>query len=188
MKIGVDIDGVLIDFEERLRVRASLFDFNELKNDKILKDCYWVQDRYGWGEKEWGAFSEKYLVQLTKESHFKPCAVEVLNMLKKEGHELVVISTRGTEYEEMVTVVQNMINNHDLHFDKIYWKLSNKIETCKNEKVDIMIDDNPTICENLSKEGIKTLYFRNIYGDKLKENEFLEEVHDWGEIYRKINL
>lgn len=31
MKIGVDIDGVLIDFEERLRYRAAIFDYTERK-------------------------------------------------------------------------------------------------------------------------------------------------------------
>lgn len=36
MKIGVDIDRVLIVFEERLRFRASMFDYIEIKNYILL--------------------------------------------------------------------------------------------------------------------------------------------------------
>ena len=50
-----------------------------------------------------------------------------------------------------------------------------------------MIDDNPVICEKLSKNHIKTLYFRNVYGKKLKEEMYLKEVCDWGDIYREIS-
>ena len=124
MKIGVDIDGVLIDFEERLRYKAAIFDYTERKNTlSKSNDCYWVQDK---------------------------------------------------------------INEYKIEFDKYYWRCPNKLENCLNENIDIMIDDNPNTCENLSKHGVKTFYFRNIYGIQLKENQNLIEVHDWGEIYRNI--
>lgn len=49
-----------------------------------------------------------------------------------------------------------------------------------------MIDDNPNICQKLSNNKIRTIYFRNVYGKKLEENKYLKEVNNWGEIYRHI--
>ena len=59
MKIGVDIDGVLIDFEERLRYRAAIFDYTERKNTLLKSnDYYWVQDEYEWSPDEWDIFKK----------------------------------------------------------------------------------------------------------------------------------
>lgn len=188
MKIGVDIDGVLIDFEERLKYQATMFDFNERKGDLLKEnDSYWVQEKYGWSEEQWNRFSNKYLIQLTRESCLKPGAEEVLNLLKRERHELIIISARGREFEEMISLVEDKIRKHGICFDKYYWKTPDKLQVCIDENIDIMIDDNSTICEKLSKNSIKTFYFRNIYGKQLNENMYLKEVHDWGEVYREIN-
>lgn len=187
MKIGIDIDGVLIDFEERLRCKAEIYNYIERKNvNKNNDKCYWVQDKYGWSEEEWSFFKEKYLIELTKESYIKPGAKEILDLLKKEGNELIVISARGINYLEMITLVEEKIKENNILFDKFYWKAADKLEICKNEKIDIMIDDNPDTCEKLSQNNIKTLYFRNIYGKVLTENSYLREVYDWGNVYRVI--
>ena len=187
MKVGIDIDGVLIDFEERLRYSVSMFDYTQRKNSlKKVNDSYWIQEQYGWSKEQWEKFSKKYLIQLTKESCLKPGAEEVLKLLKEEGNELIIISARGTEFEEMITLVKEKINKYNIKFDKLYWKLTDKLSICLDENIDIMIDDNPMTCEKLSKNCIKTFYFRNIYGKQLEENNYLKEVHNWAEIYKEI--
>ena len=35
MNIGIDVDGVLIDFEERFRYKAEVFDYIERNNNEI---------------------------------------------------------------------------------------------------------------------------------------------------------
>lgn len=188
MKIGVDIDGVLIDFEERMRYSASMFNYNERKSNlSKVTDNYWVQEQYGWSKEQWESFSNKYLIQLTKESCLKPGAEEILKLLKQEKNELIVISARGSEFEEMITLVQEKINKYNIEFDKLYWKSTDKLQICIDEKIDIMIDDNPITCKKLSENNIRTFYFRNIYGKKLKENNYLKEVHDWSEVYKEIH-
>lgn len=188
MKIGVDIDGVLIDFEERFRCKASIFDFYERKGIlSKLNDNYWIEEKYGWSQEQYDRFAKKYLIQLTKESILRPGAEEVLKLLKKEGHELIVISARGTESEEMITLVKEKINKSNIEFDNYYWKTPDKLQVCFDEKIDIMIDDNPITCEKLAKNHIKTFYFKNTYGKDLKEDIYLKEVCDWGDIYRKIS-
>ena len=50
-----------------------------------------------------------------------------------------------------------------------------------------MIDDYHKNCKQTSDAKIKTLYFREYPNYELEENEYLKEVHNWGEIYRYIH-
>ena len=61
MKIGIDVDGVLIDFEERLKCQAEIFDIIEINNNRPKdENCYWVQLRNRWTENEWDVFSRNH--------------------------------------------------------------------------------------------------------------------------------
>ena len=82
-----------------------------------------------------GYIQKKYLLELTKESCLRPGAEEILKLLKNEKNELIVISARGIEFEEMVTLVQEKINEYKIEFDKYYWKCPNKLEICLNENI-----------------------------------------------------
>lgn len=188
MNIGIDVDGVLIDFEERFRYKAETYDYLERKNN-IIKDIdsYIIEERYNWNENDWQMFADKYLIELTKDSNIIPGAKEIINMLKSDGHKLFIISARGTEHEDMITIIKEKFKKENIVFDKYYWKIMNKLDVIKKEKIDIMIDDNPNTCQKISDNNIKTMYFRNIYGRKLEENKYLKEVKNWGEVYRYIN-
>ena len=53
MNIGIDVDGVLIDFEERFRYKAEIFDYLERKNKKIKdKESYILEEKYNWSEND----------------------------------------------------------------------------------------------------------------------------------------
>lgn len=187
MNIGIDVDGVLLDFEERFRYKAEIFDYLEKKNNKVKdKESYIIEEKYNWSEYDWNIFANKYLINLSKDSNIIPGVKEVINLLKIDGHKLFIISARGTEFEDMITIVSEKFEKENLKFDKYYWKTKNKLEIIQKEKIDIMIDDNPNICKRLSSDNVKTIYFRNAYGKKLEESQYLKEVKNWGEIYRYI--
>ena len=187
MNIGIDVDGVLLDFEERFRYKAEIFDYLEKKNNKVKdKESYIIEEKYNWSKYDWNIFANKYLIKLSKDSNIIPGVKEVINLLKIDGHKLFIISARGTEFEDMITIVSEKFEKENLKFDKYYWKTKNKLEIIQKEKINIMIDDNPNTCEKLSSNNIKTIYFRNAYGKKLEESQYLKEVKNWGEIYRYI--
>lgn len=186
MKIGIDVDGTLIDYYDKLCCQAELFDFLEKNNNQGKEDAYWVQDRHMWSKETWDEFCDKYLLKLTEESNLMPGAKEVLDLLVEAGHEIILVSARGIEYDEMITLVEHKIQEHNLKIYKYYWKATDKLKICKDENIDVMIDDDPRICENISNNGISTLYLRNIYGKKLPESKYLTEVHNWGNVYRSL--
>ena len=188
MKIGIDVDGVILDFERVLKAYGDLYDFIELKKGGIInRHENYLRNRYDWTEEERMNFVNKYFLKLSKKTNLIPGAKEVINMLKKEGNEFIVISARGGTVEKMKDVAIEKFKEEEISFDKYYWKQEDKLEVAQKENIDFMIDDSYDVCKKLSENKIKTIYFRDKEMKKLEQNEYLKEVSNWGEIYRIIN-
>ena len=173
MKIGIDLDGVVIDSETTFRTYEEIFDIDILKgNNLINKKEPKFQARYNWTNEQEKEFIEKYFMTVSKES----------NLMSG----FVGITARGGFIKEMKYDAIRLLEENNIKFDKYYWNVEDKLEICKNEKVDIMIDDDWKIIKKLADNKIKTLYFRDTNLMKLEENEYIKEVNNWGEIYRYI--
>ena len=187
MKIGIDLDGVVIDSETTFRTYEEIFDIDVLKgNNLINKEEPKFQARYNWTSEQEKEFIEKYFLTISKESNLMSGFIAIYNLLKKQGHEFVVITARGGFIKEMKDDAIRVLEENNIKFDKYYWNVQDKLEICKNEKVDIMIDDDWRIIKKLADNEVKTLYFRDTNLMKLEENEYIKEVNNWGEIYRYI--
>ncbi len=187
MKIGIDLDGVVIDSEATFRTYEEIFDIDILKgNNLINREEPKFQARYHWTEEQEKQFIEKYFLTVSKQSNLMSGFIGVYNLLKKQGHEFVVITARGGFVKEMKEDAIRLLEENEISFDKYYWKVDDKLEICKKEKVDIMIDDDWKIIKKLSDNHVKTLYFRDTNLVELEENEYIKEVNNWGDIYRSI--
>lgn len=185
MKIGIDIDGVLLDYESKLRAFAEMYDVLEIKGNGIInKNTDLFQEAYGWTDEQNKFFMDNYFEKLSEDIPVMPGAKEVISYLKKCGHELVIISARGRSVPNMINLAKNILDKNSFIFDKYIWKQKDKLDACIEEKLDFMIDDNSTTCEKLSSNKIKTIYFKSVATRDLKENEYLKQVTNWGEIYR----
>lgn len=185
MKIGIDVDGVILDYEKGLFAAAEIFDLEKCRgNGKIHLNEFFVQNRYDWTEQEKEKFIKEDFKRVSIEAPIMPKAKYVLGKLKEMGHELILISARGTEEESLINIVIERFEKENLKFDKSYWKKQNKLEICQAEKINCMIDDKPETCLKMAENKISTLYFRGMRGYDLEENEYLKEVSNWGEVYR----
>ena len=173
MKIGVDLDGVVFDSEKEFRVLSELYDMLELKQNSKIDNREML--------------FEKNIEEIVKTANVMPGAKKVLQMLKNEGNELVVVTARGIENPEIVDVSNEAIKRNGLDlFDKYIYRAENKAEVCKEEKIDIMIDDSTDNCKKISAAGIKTMYFKDAASFELPESKYLKTVYNWGEVYREL--
>lgn len=187
MKIGIDVDGVILDYEKELLMKAEIFDMEKCRgNGKVHLDAYLAQDKYDWTENEKKQFIQENLAEISQNATIMAGAKYVLDKLKKMGHELIILSARGIEGDELINVATDKFCQANIQFDKYCWKEKNKLKVCQEEKIDIMIDDNSVTCQKMAEHEIKTLYFRGIRGWDLEEGEYLKEVSNWGEVYRFI--
>lgn len=186
MKIGIDLDGVVIDSETTFRTYEEIFDVDTLKgNNLVNKEEPKFQARYDWSEEAEKEFIEKYFLTISKESNLMSGFIAVYNLLRKD-HEFVVITARGGLVKEMKDDAIRLLNENKIEFDKYYWNVEDKLEICKKENIDIMIDDDWRIIQRLAENKIKTLYFRDTNLVELQENDYIKEVNNWGDIYRNI--
>lgn len=187
MKIGIDLDGVVFNTEMLWSAYAELYDCIELNQNSIInKNATIIQEKYDWTEDETNIFFDRYAD--IRDFDIMPGAKEVINLLKKDGHELVVITARGTvqNQKQGEDIAFQRLEREGIKFDKYYWKQKNKLETCQKEKIDIMIDDNYSICKTLIKGNIPTIYFHSLNREHIQESENVKEVTNWGEVYRYI--
>ena len=187
MKIGIDLDRVVIDSETTFRTYEEIFDIDVLKgNNLINKEEPKFQSRYNWTNEQEKEFIERYFLTVSKESNLMSGFIGIFNLLKEQGHEFVVITARGGFVKEMKDDAIRLLEENNIKFDKYYWNVEDKLEICKNEKVDIMIDDDWKIIKRLADNEVKTLYFRDTNLMTLEENKYIKEVNNWVEIYRHI--
>lgn len=185
MRIGIDLDGVVIDSETTFRTYEEIFAIEDLNNRKIIDfEEPKYQTRYEWSKEEQQKFNEKYLLKASRESNLMSGFLPIYNRFKKLGFEMIVITARGVFIEEMKDDAIRLLNENNIVFDKYFWNIHNKLEICKNENIDVMIDDDYKIIQQLSEAKIKTLYFRDTNLKKLDENNYIHEVNNWGDVYR----
>ena len=187
MKIGIDLDGVVIDSETTFRTYEEIFDIDTLKENNLVdREEPKFQARYNWTKEQEKEFIKKYFLKVSRESNLMSGFIGVYNLLKEQGHEFVVITARGGFIKEMKDDAIRLLDENNIKFDKYYWHVEDKLEVCKNENVDIMIDDDWRIIKNLADNQVKTLYFKDTNLKTLEESEYIKEVNNWGDIYRTI--
>ena len=98
MKIGLDIDGVILNSENEIRLKAELYDLIELNGKGVSHPNEFLEgDRYDWSKEELDTFREKYFLGISNNSYPMPGAKQVIDMLRKDGHKLVIITAKRNE-------------------------------------------------------------------------------------------
>lgn len=185
MNIGIDLDGVLYDTLNYILTKAELYDLEVDGGGIVDKDHIQVKHRYNWSEKQYTEFLQKYLLEIEETAPLMAYAKEVFQMLKADGHKLFSITARGIVLEEEIELTKKVLKRDGIEFDKIFFAVPKKLEVCKQENIDVMIDDYFKTIDDISENGIKCLYFKDQV-DRICKHKNVTEVQNWGEIYKNI--
>lgn len=188
MKIGLDIDGIILDFERTMRTYAELYDLLILRKDGIKDSSQFdYLKRYDWTDDEKQEFIDNYLIYATINSTpLIPLVKEMLEIFSIEGYKFEFITARGLLKKETKEAVIQVFQKNNLPIENIHWGVKDKVSKCKELGIDLMIEDNPNQCKLLKENKIKTIYFRDKDNEKIQEDEYLTEVSNVGEICRYI--
>ena len=185
MNIGIDLDGVVYDSERLFRTYAEFFDV-EIKGGGVVKsDEVRVQKRYNWPEGAFDKFLNSCLLKIEKQACLMPFVKECMIKLKEMGHKLIIISSRGCNDKKEEQIAIKRIKKDKLPIDKICFGQFSKLKACREEQIDIMIDDYDVIVKELADNNIHCLYFKD-GGIKKVEHKNIEMVRSWGEVYKKF--
>lgn len=192
MRIGVDIDGVLnsqynfcIDYGTKFCNELGKY---KLENVNVID----TTDMFLWGDDNAHQFWNKYREELVINLPAKKYASEVINKLKNEGNSIYIITARknhdewfpDTLRENVEGITKKWLKENGIYYDNIAFNVKNKGKYCKDNKVDIMIEDDPI---NLRKliGNTNTIIYDYPYN---RNTEFinLTRAYSWYDIYYKI--
>lgn len=184
MVIGIDVDGVIQDTENWFRAYAEMYDMEFVGGGIIDPEANRVENRYGWEKHgEMLRFMHRYGFDVERNAPLLPGIREVLGKLKEMGHTLVVVTARGSIDPLEEEILAKRLEQENLPFDEVCVRCFDKVPTCREKGVDILIDDGAWNIDAVSGAGIKCLYMRGQVGDII-DHPLVTTVKNWGEVLR----
>ncbi len=189
MRIGVDIDGVLIDLERFELDYGSKFCL-ENNLPVILKKKFVDDEVYDLTDEQCAKFWETYLEYYAKEYKARDFASQIIHKLREEGNEIYIVTGRneegltGESYGKMKEFVSKWLEENKIEYDRIIYTEGSKLPYCIGNYIDVMIEDNPKNTVEISSK-IPVLCFNAMYNAEI-EGENIKRVYSWYEIYEKL--
>lgn len=189
MKIGIDIDGVLTDFEKwQLEVGSKFF----IKYNKniVVPDGYDSDTVFDVSKEMDSEFWREHLYDYAKNEPARKFAGEVIDKLKKDGYEIYIITARyltDSDDElgkEMRSIVIDWLKNNNINYDKIIFSPEDKFEICRENNISIMIEDKVENINNISKI-IPVICFDAAY-NKICKGKNIFRAYTWYDVYYQI--
>lgn len=189
MKIGIDIDNVISNFNDTLLTEYLLHD-KELRNSGIInKNADYIRKgMFDWNEDEETNFYKNNIERIAKKLGVIEGAKEYIDKLHDDGHIICIITGRDNgEYTEPYNMTKKWLEDNSIYYDNLiltdaYDKRA-KTKQCLEHNIDIMIDDSVRICSDCIENGITTILMDTPYN----RYSNIQRVKSWKEFYRYVS-
>ena len=193
MKIGIDIDDTTVITVKSMIKYADKYDTQVLGrkgtngNLGLIRNRYYLKVLYGWTEREKFDFFDMYYKNVLEECTLMPNADKVLQKLKKDGNEIYFITARLTNIKNCDTedITKNTLKQNNIPYDKLIINASDKMKVCKEEGIELFIEDSYDTCKELTENGIRSILMTTKMNEQI-EAKNITRVHNWNEIYERI--
>ena len=189
MKIGIDIDNVISNFNDTLLTEYLLHD-KELRNSGIInKNADYIRKgMFDWNENEETNFYKNNIERIAKKLGVIEGAKEYIDKLHDDGHIICIITGRDNgEYTEPYNMTKKWLEDNNIYYDNLIltdaYDKSAKTKQCLEHNIDIMIDDSVRICSDCIENGITTILMDTPYN----KYSNIQRVKSWKEFYRYVS-
>ena len=188
MRIGIDIDNVLSNFNEVL-LESYIKHDKEINGTGIVNKNFYIREMFDWDkdyEEKFYKSNIEYFASMFEP--IKDCS-KIIKKLKEEGNTIYIISGRDNgEYMNPYKMTIEWLKKYDIGYDKLFlvdaYNSHSKTEICLEYNVDVMIDDSKRMCKDLKENGIRALLMDTPYN---KDTNEFERVYSWNHIYNKLH-
>ena len=188
MKIGIDIDNVISNFNDTLLTEYLLHD-KELRNSGIInKNADYIRKgMFDWNEDEEINFYKNNIERIAKKLGVIEGAKEYIDKLHDDGHIICIITGRNNgEYTEPYNMTKKWLEDNNIYYDDLIltdaYDKHAKTKQCLEHNIDIMIDDSVSICSDCVENGITTILMDTPYN----RYSNIQRVKSWKEFYRYV--
>lgn len=196
MVIGIDIDDTLTNTSELLLAYAQKYDYEVLKREhsldknKVYSIINGGQLEYGmdWTKAQANDFKESFHTKVLENAPIKSFAKEVIDKLMEEGNQIIFVTARNNEgdrIQDSYKVSKNLLDQNDIKYHKIITECSDKLSVCRENNIDLFIDDKIETCLELKDGKIHTFLMNTPFNNQLDERNIVR-VFSWIDLYYKI--
>lgn len=186
MKFGFDIDDTLINLRE-----YAFHVYNQKLNHNVPLDVFHslktleIHEAFGLSKEE----GNKLWISLAEEIYYSSCppfpyAVETLQELDRQGHEIYYITARTKEHG-MRTMKWLLDHGFPVEENRFYYGMddSEKVHIIEKLGLDFYFDDKPAVLETLSDLPLK------VYAKDTSYNRHLTipRITSWSELHQIIS-
>lgn len=186
MRVGLDIDNVISNFNEVLLQEYIEYD-KSLRNNGVINENaeYITKGMFDFTEEEERTFYKNNIERIAKKLTPLPNCKEVIKKLREKGIEIYIVSARDNgDYTNPLEMTKQWLSKYDIEYDKlIITKPYCKGVVCKENNIDIMIDDSVNTLKDVKNHNVKCLLMSTRYNRW--DTEF-ERVHYWDKIYEDL--
>ncbi len=186
MKIGIDIDNVISNFNEVLLSEYIEHD-KKLRNSGIINKDAYIRKMFDWSIEEEDSFYRNNIERIAKKLTVIKGTKEYIDKIKSDGNLIYIITGRDNgEYTDPINMTKDWLKKFDIYYDELLFTdasdKKSKADVCVKNQIDIMIDDSTGMCRSCIERGIKTFIMDTQYNRKTN----IPRVHNWKEIYEVI--
>jgi inosine-uridine nucleoside N-ribohydrolase len=187
MRIGLDIDNVISDFDKKLLNEFYKEDKNKRNKGIINPNGNWIKDMFDWSKDEVDEFFNKNMQEFAKTFEIRDGAKETMDKLLNDGHSLYLITHRVyPHYTEPYKITENWLKDNNIKYTKLILSdNSNKTKECRENNIDIMFDDSRINCRELIDGGVNCYLMGTKYNQRNLDG--LRVVKDWKELYEVVS-
>lgn len=188
MRIGIDIDNVISNFDEVLKKEF-------LEHDKVLRNTgivdenlYITSGMFDWSKEETRDFYYPNIERIAKSLSLIDGSKEYIDKIKSEGYSIYIITGRDNgEYSNPFDMTKEWLNKNNIYYDKLIFtnckdKMA-KARVCLENNIDIMNDDSVSMCESCLDNGIVSL----LMDKPCNRSSNITRVYNWKDIYNFIS-
>ena len=185
--IGIDIDNVISNFDDVLLKEFIKEDINK-RNTGIINNEGYITDMFDWSKEEINDFWKKNIERISKELDLVENAKYYIDKLSKEGHRIILISGRGKEdYQKPYELTTNWLEEKNITYDKLFltdnYYSDKKAIICREQDIDLMIDDSSRVYTSCKNNNIKCILFGTRFN---KNKKGYNRLDSWGKVYNYI--
>ena len=159
MRIGIDIDDTMTDSTKVVREYINRYDECYCDDGHLINNLESIIRGF-LADEATKNFFQDHSLEMGFDIKLKDNVKYIIDKLKEEGNEIYIITARSNKfYKDAQGFCEEYLKKYDINYDKLITGETFKVDTCKRENIDLMIDDAVDTVENVNKEGIKSILF-----------------------------
>ena len=187
MRIGIDIDGVMVNIEEFMLDYGSKYFIRQNVN-LVAPDGYDIHDIFDVSKEYEDEFWDKF-IQIYLKKRPREFVGEVIRKLKSDGNKIFIITARSTENKyisakKMQEDTIAWLKEYNIDYDEIIFT-SDKVSACVDNHIDLMIEDSNSNIKAIS-EILPVIVFDAKY-NKSANGRNIYRAYTWYDVYYQIH-